>query len=59
MPESLGKRQRRDVKTKKTAARDQRRIARATRKRDREAGLIEPGSPIVAPEDELDAEPRI
>ena len=58
MPESFGKRQRRDVKTKKDAAREQRRVDRAARKRDREAGLIEPGTPIVAAEDQFDAEPR-
>ncbi len=46
MPESFGKRQRRDVKNKKAVAREERRVARAQRKNDREAGLIEPGSPI-------------
>lgn len=50
MPESFGKKQRRDVKAKKAAARDERRIARAKRKSDREAGLIEPGPPIQANE---------
>lgn len=53
MPESYGKKQRRNVKAKKQAARDERRVARAKRKSDREAGLIEPGTPIRAtdPED--------
>lgn len=53
MPESYGKKQRRNVKAKKQAARDERRLARAKRKSDREAGLIAPGSPIQAtdPED--------
>lgn len=53
MPESYGKKQRRNVKAKKQAARDERRLARAKRKSDREAGLIEPGPPIQAndPED--------
>ncbi|HZD17883.1 MAG TPA: hypothetical protein VE669_07060 [Actinomycetota bacterium] len=53
MPESYGKKQRRNVKAKKQAARDERRLARAKRKSDREAGLIEPGTPIQAtpPED--------
>ena len=32
--------------TRKHAAREERRVARASRKKDREAGLIEPGPPI-------------
>lgn len=64
MPDSPGKRKRRDVNAKKAAAREERRVARAARKRDREAGLIEAGPPIgpaeqseflpgpVAPEDD-------
>lgn len=46
MPDSIGKRKRRDVNAKKAAAREERRVARAGRRRDREAGLIEPGPPI-------------
>ena len=46
MPDSIGKRKRRDVNAKKAAAREERRLARAERRRDREAGLIEPGPPI-------------
>ncbi|HEX6332031.1 MAG TPA: hypothetical protein VF129_12210 [Actinomycetota bacterium] len=46
MPDSFGKRQRRDVNAKKAAAREERRLARAARRRDREAGLIEAGPPI-------------
>ena len=46
MPDSLGKRQRRDANAKKAAAREERRVARAARRRDREAGLIEAGPPI-------------
>lgn len=46
MPDSYGKRQRRDANQKKAVAREERRVARAQRKRDREAGLIEPGVPI-------------
>jgi hypothetical protein len=46
MPESFGKRQRRDANAKKAAAREARRVARAQRRKDREAGLIEPGPPI-------------
>lgn len=46
MPDTVGKRQRRDVNAKKAVAREERRIARAARRRDREAGLIEAGPPI-------------
>jgi len=46
MPDSVGKRKRRDVTARKHAAREERRVARAGRKKDREAGLIEPGPPI-------------
>jgi hypothetical protein len=46
MPDSYGKRQRRDVNQKKAVAREERRVARAQRKKDREAGLIEAGTPI-------------
>jgi hypothetical protein len=46
MPDSIGKRKRKDVNAKKQVARDERRVARAERRRDREAGLIEPGPPI-------------
>jgi len=50
VPETFGKRQRTNVKQKKAAAREERRLARAQRKSDREAGLIEAGSPIQANE---------
>ena len=46
MPDSMGKRKRRDVTARKHAAREERRVARAARKKDREAGLIEAGPPI-------------
>jgi hypothetical protein len=46
MPDSVGKRQRRDAKAKKAAAREDRRLARAKRQADRDAGLIESGTPI-------------
>ena len=45
MPDSYGKRARRDANAKKQAAREARREERAQRK-DREAGLIEKGVPI-------------
>lgn len=50
MPESFGKRARRDAKAKKAAAFEQRRLARAQRREDRAAGLIEPGPPLAEPE---------
>ena len=46
MPDSMGKRQRRDVKARKQAAIEQRRVARQQRKEDRAAGLIEAGPPL-------------
>jgi hypothetical protein len=46
MPDSYGKRQRRDVNQKKAVAREERRMARAQRRKDREAGLIEKGTPV-------------
>lgn len=48
MPESYGKRQRQDVKARKAAAREERRVARAQRDADRAAGLVEAGTPIEA-----------
>lgn len=48
MPDSYGKRQRRDVKARKAAAREERRLARAKRDADRAAGLVEAGTPIEA-----------
>lgn len=50
MPDSFGKRQRREVKAKKAAAREERRVARTQRRADRAAGLIEQGSPIAPAE---------
>jgi hypothetical protein len=46
VPDSYGKRARRDANAKKQAAREARRDERAQRNRDREAGLIEKGVPI-------------
>ncbi len=46
MPDSVGKRQRRAAKAKKAEAREDRRLARAKRQADRQAGLIEAGTPI-------------
>jgi hypothetical protein len=51
MPETFGKRARKDVKAKKAAAAEERRLARAQRRRDREAGLIEPGPPVATAEE--------
>jgi hypothetical protein len=50
MPDSFGKRARRDANAKKLAAREERRMARAQRRSDRDAGLIEKGVPIGAAE---------
>jgi hypothetical protein len=50
MPESYGKRQRQTAKASKAAAREERRVARAQRNADRQAGLIESGTPIQAAE---------
>jgi hypothetical protein len=47
MPDSFGKRARRDVKARKAAAREERRVARNRRREDRAAGLIEAGPPIA------------
>jgi hypothetical protein len=46
MPDSFGKRARRDANAKKAVAREERRMARAQRTKDREAGIIEKGVPI-------------
>ena len=46
MPDSVGTRKRRDITAKKLAAREERRVARASRRKDRDAGLIEAGPPI-------------
>lgn len=53
MPESYGKRQRQDVKARKAAAREERRVARAQRDADRAAGLVEAGTPIEAADPEV------
>jgi hypothetical protein len=50
MPDSFGKRQRRDAKAKKAVSREERRVARAQRREDRAAGLIEAGTPLGPPE---------
>jgi hypothetical protein len=54
MPETFGKRQRREVSSKKAAAREERRLERAKRKQDRDAGVIEAGPPLGDP---FEAEP--
>jgi hypothetical protein len=51
MPETFGKRARQDVKARKAAAAEERRLARAQRRKDREAGLIESGTPIITVEE--------
>ena len=54
MPDSYGKRQRREVKAKKQVARDERREARKERRAARAAGDLPPGSPIEASEPDDD-----
>jgi hypothetical protein len=52
MPDSFGKRQRREVKAKAAAAREERRIARNRRRENRAAGIVdEPslGAPLDGP----------
>jgi hypothetical protein len=54
MPDSFGKRQRREVNSKKAAAREERRLERAKRKQDRADGVLEAGPPLGDP---FEAEP--
>jgi hypothetical protein len=54
MPDSFGKRQRREVNAKKAAAREERRLDRAKRKQDRADGVLEAGPPLGDP---FEAEP--
>jgi hypothetical protein len=54
MPETFGKRQRREVSAKKAAAREERRLGRAKRKQDRADGVLEAGPPLGEP---FEAEP--
>lgn len=44
MPDSYGKRQRQQVKARKDAAREQRRVARNQRRADRSPGALDPAS---------------
>jgi hypothetical protein len=60
MPDSFGKRQRRDVKAKKAVAREERRVARAQRREDRETGVVDPRAPehwLAPPPEPLIDEP--
>jgi len=58
MPDSAGKRQRREKKARKAAPVEARRLARAKRREDRAAGLIDAGAPIAANEDDLAVSPE-
>jgi hypothetical protein len=58
MPDSMGKRARREVNAKKQDAREQRRIARNQRRADREAGVIPRGPELAEPEPEDLPEPE-
>jgi hypothetical protein len=57
MPDSMGKRQRRDVKARKAAAIEERRLARKQRAADRAAGVIPPGPGLGEPPEPLDVPP--
>jgi hypothetical protein len=50
VPETFGKRQRGQVKQRKAAARDERRLARAQRREARAAGELEAHAPIAPAE---------
>jgi hypothetical protein len=54
MPESYGKRQRKQVKAKKATAREERRLARNQRKADREAGIRPRGPQEGEPPERID-----
>jgi hypothetical protein len=54
MPDSMGKRQRRDVKARKAAAIEERRLARKQRAADRAAGVLPPGPGLGEPPEPLD-----
>lgn len=56
MPDSMGKRQRRDVKARKAAAIEERRLARKQRAADRAAGVLPPGPGLGEPPEPLDAD---
>ncbi len=59
MPDSAGKRQRREVKAKKAAAVEERRLARSQRRADRANGLIVDDDPsLERPLTEAEAERR-
>jgi hypothetical protein len=47
VPESFGKRQRRDARDKKAAAREKRRAARNKRREERASGVLEAGTPLA------------
>ena len=57
MPDSMGKRQRREVKANKAAAREERRLARNRRRDDRAAGVIPAGPALGDPPEPLTSEP--
>jgi hypothetical protein len=54
MPETFGKRMRKDAQAKKAAAREERRVARAARKEQRAAGEVDPMDWLAVPEPEDD-----
>jgi hypothetical protein len=58
VPDSYGKRNRQAVKARKAAARDERRVARNQRQKEREiTGTVGEGAPIEAAEPDPDLAP--
>ena len=55
MPDSFGKRQRNQAKSRKANAREERRLARNQRRADRAAGVL-PSGPEIAPNEPDDFE---
>jgi hypothetical protein len=52
MPETFGKRMRKDAQAKKAAAREERRVARNERKEQRASGDVDPMDWLAQPEPE-------
>lgn len=57
MPETFGKRMRKDSQAKKAAAREERRVARNVRKEQRAAGEVDPMDWLAVPEPEDEPAP--
>ena len=57
MPETFGKRMRKDAQAKKAAAREERRVARSVRKEQRATGQVDPMDWLAVPEPEDEPAP--